>query len=71
MILIDCWRLSQTKSGAYRSTLITKIFATSHVHIIFKTDVTYGKPSGAMSVCATAVSLEYCKMLVELTYFAG
>ena len=44
------------ESGAYRSSALIEVFA-AHQQIVVKTDDFYGYPTGAMSLCATAMCL--------------
>ncbi|KAJ7142647.1 hypothetical protein C8R44DRAFT_865968 [Mycena epipterygia] len=56
------YREPQTKGGSYRSELIVGTFS-SHTQLVSKSDVSFGHPTGAMSLCAAALERAFslCK----------
>ncbi|KAJ6563089.1 hypothetical protein DFH09DRAFT_1477983 [Mycena vulgaris] len=56
------YREPNTMSGSYRSDLIIQTFV-GHLRIALETDVSYGHPTGAMTICCAAVerALQLCK----------
>ncbi|KAJ6526197.1 hypothetical protein B0H10DRAFT_2249255 [Mycena sp. CBHHK59/15] len=56
------YREPATKGGSYRSDLLILTFV-AHLRIVIKNDVSFGHPTGAMSICCAAVerALQLCK----------
>ncbi|KAJ6590295.1 hypothetical protein B0H10DRAFT_2092717 [Mycena sp. CBHHK59/15] len=56
------YRDPATKGGSYRSELFLRTFG-AHLRIVIKSDVSYGHPTGAASLCAAALerALSLCQ----------